>query len=302
MSNINAEFQIPIDHPSVAAALVKRRQGGSFPVDVVQQALTDAGVPTGLVPKGPTVTTALKRAMQDATRGNSAAEVKVSGRGSGAKFTIVYTNKERLDREFDDGKGVSDAEVTGSIEFDGANGYSIKLVPEDHPSNQYIRDRHDFHCGQFSNVYDLGTWFGQQVMPFAGSIPTGSGDYFVPKGDGLDLVQKVRTVFKDLNDGSNFMRVFLMPQLSSFADTVDAITDSVLEEVERVSGKLESELENGKAGSRRLASMTRDVDKMRGIVAKFSKSLGEAFEDVDPRLAEIETLIGTAEVSNSIEV
>lgn len=294
----HAIVDIDMNHPSVGAALVKRKQSGSFPVDKVQKILMDAGVPDGLMPKAPTLTVALKRAMEDACKGDSSLEVKVTGRKGTSVYTIVHTDKNRLDRDTDNGKGVSDAELTGKIEFDPNGNFSVKFSPSQHPSEDLIRRRMDHHCGQFSNVYDIGVWIGQQLMPFVGAIPTGSGDYFLPKGDGFDLVNRVQKAFMEINSGASFVRFYMLPQIATFADTVDVITDSLLDEIERTCGDIQKKLEDDETpvGRRGLASLTERANQLRAISDAFSKSLNMAFEDIEPRIAEVEKSIAYAEL------
>lgn len=287
---------ITFDHPSVVAGLVKRNQGGYFPVDKVQKALMDAGVPDALIPKGPSLTTALHRAFKDACRGDSSREVKITGRKSSSVYTIVNINKQRLDRDTDDGKGVADAELTGRIEFDGAGGYTVKLTPADHPSGDYIRHRMDVHCGQFSNVLDLGTWLGHDLMPHVGCVPTGSGDYFIPKGAGLDLLMNVQKAFADMNSSGNYVKVYVLPQVNG-VDMVDIITDCLLDECERVCSGIEERLDDPQNPVKRrgLTTLSAEANKLRDIVEKFQQSCSISADDVFSRITDVEAAIGIAE-------
>lgn len=290
---------LDFDHPAVAAALVKRKQGGFFPVDMVQKLLMDCGVPDAIIPSGPSLTTALKRAMDDACKGDTSLEVKVQGRKSTSVYTIVRTNRDRLDREVDDGKGVSDAELTGRIEFDGNGNYSVKFTPADHPSIPFIRKRMDDHTGQLSNVYDLGVWFGQVFMPYVGALPTGQGDYFLPKGDKLDMVKRVKEAFAAVNNGSNHVMVYMLPQIGGVVDTIDAITDCLLDEVERVCTDIEGRLSDTDKPIRQrgLEGLNRKAIDLREMLAKFSESLNASFEDITPRITDVEARIGMASVA-----
>jgi hypothetical protein len=295
-----------ISHPSVVAIGVSATARGELPCEKVDEAL-ESILPSGMSIGGVSPTVALKRAMQSLTKGDSDRDVKVKGRKAGAVYTILSTDMERIDREEGDGKGVSDAEVSARIEYDGTGQYTIKVSPPDHPAAALIRERHNDFCGVYSGTYDLKVWLTTKFLPSLGAVrtPNVQGGYILPKGGNaksVALLVAVKEAFDKLRAPTGKLAIYLDGQTQGDANAIDIIADAMADERERVLGKLRKELDavtSGEktAGKRRLASMTSEAHDLRKTLQKMAAAFSLAGADADVDIKEIESEIAMCEMA-----
>jgi hypothetical protein len=299
------EIKIDVDHPACTATQVLRGQKGTFDVEEVRDRLSSV-LPDALVPKGPGLSVAAKRAMQDLQKrlnrvdGRGANKLVTKGRKSGAVYSLLHVNKERCDRELDDGTGVGNVRISARVEMNGVNQYSLRVDPLTHEEADFIRERFHYWTTTFKNSEDLSTWIGQKLMPYVGALPTGQGAYYLPKGSGFELLQKIRAVFTDINDAQNFVRVRMLPVFSSCTDTLEAMADALRDAHEKSVTNISKILDEHDAGAnvvgtRRFNSLLDEAASLRKMYKAFGKIGVEIGGEAEACVTDLEAHIGIAQ-------
>ena len=296
------DFDFDISHPACGAIGVCSKQAGYLNREAVLEAFEAAGIPKGLQPSKPRNNVALKRALKDLTKGDSSLRVESKGKGLTATYSIICTDKERIDLEEDNGIGIADAIASARIEVDG-NGVHKVLVKPSHFDSAELLEKFNFHREHFKCSEDISTYISHKLLRSkevqAVSRPGhGSGFYFVPKGAGSDIIRSVREVFEGLNSTTasgqliEGVRISMLPMITTCADVVDILTDAVLDDAEKALDTLDAELtkndEEGNLKMVALESKLKGIKVLKAKIAAFTKSCGDAFNDLDPQLQEIE--------------
>ena len=286
-----------ITDQNVSAITIMASARGYFDDETVREALRNAGLSESQMPGHVGLNTALRRAMQDISRGNKAQDVKSKGRGNSAVFTVMTTNLDALDLEVNSGLGVADAEVSARIQVDPGNSdsYQLRISPPDHWAAREIRERFDLHCGRMSATYDLKVWWTQKFLPGIGAMRTGRalGEYVVSATPSVvETLTKVKDALATLPSTGKF-RTYLTGECGDSADAVDMITDAILDEAERVAQETSIAL-NKNVGIRGLESQSRKAVALHDRLEKLGKSFGVGLEDVDSVINVLQIKIGVS--------
>jgi hypothetical protein len=292
----------------VSILAVTANAAGNLPVESVDEAVDRIeNMPESIKPKHPGPGTHLKRGMATMTKGDNEREVKTNGRKSNAVYTILATDMGRLDREVDDGKGVSNAEVSARIIWDDPqqpDNYSIKIDPPHHPAAPYIRQKQRESSGQYSATYDLKVWFTSRFLPYLGAFksPDAQGKYLLPKGDqeAVQLLLDVQEAFRDLTSGGK-LRIYIDGIVRDDADKIDLIADCMQDHEEKMVKVMEKELDDfdgGKRfGKRRMATMADEAHKLRENLQRMAEACTAAQQSSYEGIAAIETRLGLCELA-----
>lgn len=308
------DVTIDVDHPTIGAFGVCSKQAGYLEVATVLHAFKEAGIPSELHPTPVGNSTALKRAMEDACVGDKSLRVDSTGKFSKVVYSIVRTNKARLDleQEDNDGLGVSDAYLSARVEANGVGGLCLVIKPDNHEQAAYIRNRFDYHREHFKCSEDLSIFLSQRVFknPVIKATPrpgNAGGFYFVPRGEGLDLLKRIDTCFTALSDYNgrtfrNGVKLYMVPMLTSIGDVLDAIVDSVIDDAERTMEDLEESFNPEKPlGQRALASKARQAMELEKKLSAFAASMSTGFTDIEERVGELKKRIYLAEMAATKE-
>lgn len=315
MSNQSAIIDlgnISLDHPAVGAVSLYSSQAGYLNIKDTISSLKSSGIPTKLLPPEPGNSVALKRAVEDAAKGNKNRRVESKGKFGKAVYSIINIDRENIDLEESTGKGIADSEVSVRVEENGVGGESLVITPNDHHQADYIRQRYEYHREHFKAPEDLSKWLSQKVMPSAElraiSRPGhGGGLYYVPKGPGFDLALKLRDALNTMStfDSNkqlvNGVKLYVQPVFTQFSDCVDALTDAMLDDFEKVTDGINSYLTDFESGDinvrfKGLETKAKEAANLRKKLENFSKACGLSLDDLTPRIKAIETRISMAEV------
>ncbi len=237
--------------------------------------------------------------------GRGANKLVTKGRQSSAVYSLVHVNKERCDLEVDDGTGVGNVRISARVEMNGVNQYRLRVDPQQsfrpsYPAADFIRERFHYWTTTFKNSEDLSTWIGQKLMPYVGALPTGQGAYYLPKGPGFELLQKIRTVFTDINDAQNFVKIRMLPVFSSCTDTLEAMADALRDAHEKSVTNISKILDEHDAGAnvvgtRRFNSLLDEAASLRKMYKAFGKIGVEIGGEAEACVTDLEAHIGIAQ-------
>jgi len=297
-----------VSHPSVRAIEVTATARGFLSVDEVDAALDRIpDFPQGLMPGGVSEGVALKRATAELSKGNAESQTVTVGRKGTAAHSVLALDPSKLDRETSDGEGAAATKVTTRIvPSDTGNGYSIKIDPPDHPAADFIRNKQREYREVYSCTYDLKVWLTTRVLPYCGAVkaPDSQGKYLLPKSGNEDRVKLLLQVQEALRavTGGGKLRIYTRGVVPGDEDAIDLIADAMQDEIERVCGRLEGELDKMDSGGRRigkrgLASMTAQAHKLRQTLKNLAESYQMAEEDNLAGIEEIEKRLGMAELA-----
>ncbi len=304
------DVHIDVDHPTIGAFGVCSKQAGYLEVTTVLEAFKEAGIPAELHPTPVGNSTALKRAMEDCCVGDKSLRVDSTGKHSKVVYSILHTDKSRLDleQEENDGRGVSDAYCSARVEANGVGGLCLVIKPDNHEQGDYIRRRFDYHREHFKCSEDLSIFLSQRVFKSALVKATprpgnAGGFYFVPRGDGLELLKRIDACFTQLSDYNgrtltSGVKLYMVPMLTSVGDVLDAIVDSVIDDAERTMSDLEESLNPDKPlGQRALATKARLAMELEKKISSFASSMSTGFSDIEERVVELQKRIYLAEMA-----
>lgn len=304
--------KMDLTHPAVGAVSVFSRQAGFLPVEELNAGLIDAGLPKPLLPGEVGQSTALRRAVEDAAKGNKDARVESAGKGSGAVYSIINLKRDIIDLEAHDGTGVADSVLSARMEVNGVGGQSLVISPPTHPAAGLIRDRFDFHQENYKCAEDLSKWLSQKVFKsnLIQAVPRpghGGGMYYIPKGPGFDLVLRLKDIMmslskfcnKELLDG---VRLYAQPVFHSFADCTDAMADALLEDFTKACDGIETYMVGYEEGNNEirwdgLKSKLEMADQIQDKLQAFHESCGLSVADLEPRLKALKTRMVMAQVA-----
>ncbi len=311
MSNAITDVEIDFNHPTIGAYGVCARFAGYLPIKEVLTKLKEHGVPGDLHPIFVGNSVALKRAMEDACAGDKTLRVESTGKASKVVYSILRTNKERINREVDSGTGVADAEVSARVEANGVGGLSLIVSPSNHPFTHYINERFDFHREHYKCSHDLSVAFTQAVKSkfIKGASRPGQagGFYFVPKGDGLDILRNMEKAFNEVsyyhgNTIQNGVKIYFIPMLTQIQDVLDAIVDSVIDDALATIEDLKAATDpDCKLGARALGTKAARALELEKKLENFSASCSVAFTDIAEQVETLKKQIYFAEMRASME-
>jgi hypothetical protein len=284
--------------PNVKAITIMVSARGFFDEATVRDTLRQCGLDESQLPGHVNLNTALRRAMQDVAKGDRETGVVSKGRGSNCVFTVARTDLDRIDLEVDDGRGITNAEVSARIQVDPTNtdSYYLRISPPDHYAATYIRQQFDEHCGRFSATYDLKVWWTQKFKGSIGAMRTGRalGEYVVPFNSRVaNMLLSIKEKFSDLSATGKF-RVYLSGETTDSGDAVDMITDAIIEEAERVSKATREALNKRQVGVRGLNAHAQRAVQLHDRLEKLGKSFGCGLDDVDDVVNELQKHIGAS--------
>lgn len=313
MAIIDTE-NLELSHPSVGAISVFSRQRGFMPIEETEQGLQKAGLPQSLMPPVPGPSVALRRAVEDATKGDKNRRVESKGKRSGVVYSIINLDRDRIDLEEDNGFGIANAELSARIEKNGVGAYSLVITPEDHPQVEQIREFFSFHQENFKCSEDLSKWLSQTVFksPLLKSVARpghGGGMYYVPKA-GFDLVLKIRDTLNEMsefdhrNQLTRGVRLYTQPVFHGFSDCLDAMTDAFLDDFTKTCNGLESYLvgwEDGDAKVRwkGMETKAKEAEQLNAKLKAFKESCGLSVDDMSVRIKALSSRISMAQVALS---
>lgn len=312
MKNKPVVITSDITHPSVDLIEITCQARGWFDQDKVRDALKPLCKKYSIpLPRHVALTTALKRAMVDLSRGSNDREVKTKGTKGTSVYTIVGFDPEKLDREEHDGSDIATAEVSARIEANPAlkDSYTIKISPPDHPGADLIRKKHDEYCGLYSCTYDIKPWLTQEALPALQAIrtPDALGKYVVKANDRsrsalLELQQCFEQITSSGDDAK--LSLYLLGRSGHDASMVDLIADAIMDETERVLNAIRADLEKVDAGEKRiglraLATHNQKATDLRQRLIALAESMGLGLEDVETQVNEVEKRLGILEAALS---
>lgn len=304
MTNLITE---DITHPSVKLVEITAQCGGYFEQDPLRDKLTPwcnkYDVPMlGTV----AISAALKRSMGELARGNDR-ELKQTGRGHNAKFTLLQLDLDNADLEESDGKNIGYSEVTVRIEHDadqgnGVDAYRLAITPQNHPARDMIRDRFDHFCGLLSATYDVKPWVTQRVFPALGCFrsPDANGKYVMAVSQrNVNALTELRSILREAEETAgerDRLRLHCRGLTGCESDTLDLLADAMVEETERVMKGIEEKL-TGEAGKRALATQMDNATDLQKRLTAMAESLGLAVEDNTTQLEELTNRLAAAQLA-----
>lgn len=316
MTTVEIALDIDIDHPAIGAVSVFSKQAGFLDRQKVQEAFEASGIHKALIPPDPGPTVALKRAMTDVAKeiertSDRSYRIESKGRFSAAVYSIIAVDKQRLDLEEDDrqGVGIADTMISAKAMGDGNGGVKLVITPSDTPFASLIHERFAYHDCNYKCAEDLSQYLSTYVFRsrhiHAVSRAGAGGMYFVPKGESMDTVLKIKEVFDSLSEFSgskllNGVKMYVTPMLTTFPDVVDALTDSVLDDAETYCNTLEHDLKQNNSGekdlgTRALGTKAKEARALADKIEAFKTVCGDAFTDVSSRLNALQVRISVAE-------
>ncbi len=297
-----------ISHPSVRAIEVTASARGTLPVDAVDAALAAIpGFPKALLPGGVSEGVALKRATELVCKGDHTRQTVTTGRKGTAAHSMLALDPSKLDRETSDGEGAASTQLTARIvPLPSGDGFEVKIDPPDHPAAAYIRQQQKDLREVYSATYDLKVWLTTRLLPFCGALksPDAQGKYLMGKHgneSGVTLLTNVRDALKDVARGGK-LRIYMKGVVTGNEDAVDIIQDAMQDEIDRVCGSLEGELNEMDKGAKRvgkrgLATMTEKAHKLRKTLKNLSESYQVGLDDALNGVDELEKRLGMAELA-----
>lgn len=316
MNTVGINFEIGLDHPAVGAIAVSSKQAGYLPIKKLEEHLLAMDIPPELLPRKPeSGSIHLQRAMKDAIRGerNKNLDIRSEGKGKNLQVHIMNIHKHRLSREKHSGVGVADTLLSARIQMNPhtKDDELVFFPSEDHPLVEEIRARYEFHREHYKCAEDLSRWISQTVMTsrLTQAVPRpghGGGLYYVPKGDGFDLIVKLRDALNEINSASfnrlhQGVKIYLMPMITTFPDVVDAITDALIDNFEKEAEDLENYLLRHEEDEVKLRSNGIDTkmdqcDSLREKLEAFRDSCGASTEDLTIRINALKSRLGIAQL------
>ena len=321
MNTVGINFEIGLDHPAVGAIAVSSKQAGYLPIKKLEDHLKALGIPEDLIPKRPeSGSIHLQRAMKDAIRGTRGRvyDIKTTGKGKNLEVAIVNFEKGRISREKDDGRGIAHSILSARIKMDPhTKNDELVFFPDDsHPFVDDIRERYEFHRQHYKCAEDLSRWVSQTVMasPLTQAVPRpghGGGLYYVPKGDGFELVVRIRDALNEINstnrvDGrlNQGIKIYLMPMITTFPDVVDALTDALIDNFEKEAEELEAYLlryeeDDVQLRNNGLETNFKKCDALKEKLEAFRDSCGTSTSDLTIRIEALKSRLGIAQLQRT---
>lgn len=239
-----------ITHPAVDVIEITASSRGSFPLDAARETFNEwveetnsfdnkcAPVPA-LRENGLGI--ALKRAMESLADGPSK-DLKILGRGNNAIFTLITTDLSQANLEQDDGKGIGSAEVTARLKLDTQTP-EVVVSPDNHPRKNSILSMFEHHRRQVCATHDVKSWLQQQALPALGAMksPDARGKAWIPATPrNVAAIHSLQASLTDLADRHGKISLYVTGRSGDDASIVDLITDTLLEEAQRVCTDIES--------------------------------------------------------------
>jgi hypothetical protein len=325
MSRINSAS---FSDPRVTAIEVTPMWAGDLSISDVDNALKAAGVPDELLPKAPSRSTAMRRAIEEiAPRG-----AKVDSLPKGPKWLGVAMSLKdvsRLDLEelsAAAGYAVREASsylatLTAKILVQNVNGTEIETLsfsPEDHPMVPLVREVYRAKRDQYKASEDLSVWFSQTIIPSVGGIGKRArgGVYYVPASRrdlllsvarGLEAISASNTVERNVA-GMSFPvsllthggKICLEPRTGDDSAAMEIMVDGIIRDVDGTLDDLASVLDTsgGKSlGKRALATKRQEAMRLEAEIATWEQVASVSLDLLRNRIEEVRAAIGMAEMA-----
>lgn len=266
---------IAVVDAETAGAIVWWRLSGQLPLEDLAIAWHAAGLDPALLPKRPTPTESLARAMRE----HQSARVLARPLGGRRGWALVQETPSDSDLDYDT---ICTARVIADDNVAVNSDAPDELVHR-------VQDSYLHYRGTYTTA-DISTWISAKLIGQVEAIKlreTG-GIYFVPRGH-VELFRRWVSVLGSVSDHV----VYEVPALKS-EEAVEAILAALMTEADDEVEGMEDELDCEELGKRALKTRERRCEALRSKLQTYEELLGRSLDAMQER---VEALQGTVVAS-----
>jgi len=280
-----------ITHPAVDVIEITASSRGGFSLATAESIL-DAWAASADVPalRRNGLNIALKRAMEELAHGPTK-DLKTLGRGIGAVFTLVTTDLRQADLEYCSGVGIGSAEVSARLHKNPDTGtYEVMVSPATHPKAAEIVQAFEYHKARACATHDVKAWLQQQALPALGAMksPDARGKAWIeatPKN--VKAIQELQVALDDLAGIGSRISLYVTGRSGADSSIVDLITDTLMEEADRVRKEIEPRLADLATVKGLEFQAARALDLRKRLLG-IAKAFGIAESDIEREIEDLE--------------